>query len=160
MKRIIPIVVIVLVLGALVAAGWWWASQNPTEAAAVLNELGLGDLAPAVTQGLTASGIIEAEEVSIAALVGGRIQDIAADEGDEVEANQVLVRLDDSLIAAQITQGEAAVASAQAVLAQVQASARPAQVRQAEAALAQAQAARDGAKLAWENAAAVRDNPQ
>jgi multidrug resistance efflux pump len=160
MKRVIPVIVVFLVLAILAAAGWWWATQNPTEAAAVLNELGLGDLAPAVTQGLTASGIIEAEEVSITALVGGRVQGIVADEGDEVQKDQVLVRLDDSLIAAQIKQGEAAVGSAQAALAQVQAGARPAQIRQAEATLAQAKAMRDGAKRAWENAVAVRNNPQ
>ncbi len=159
--RIVPVIIVLVLLAACVCGGGWWAAhQNPTEAAAVLNRLGLGDLAPAVTQGLTASGVIEAEEVSITALVGGRIQELAADEGDEVKRGQVLVRLDDSLIAAQIRQGEAAVGTAQAALARVQAGARPEQIRQAAAALTLAQAGRDGAKRAWENAVAVRDNPQ
>ena len=158
--RIIPVIVVLGLLAACVCGGEWWAGQNATETAALLNRLGLGGLAPALTPGLTASGVIEAEEVSITALVGGRIQELAADEGDQVKKGQVLVRLDDSLIAAQIKQGEAAVGMAQATLARVQAGARPEQIRQAEAALALAQAARDGAKRACENAIAVRDHPQ
>lgn len=159
-KRVIPVVVVLVLLAACVLVGGWWTAQNPTGSAIVLNQLGLGGLAPVVTQGLTASGVIEADAVSITALVGGRIQELTADEGDEVRQGQVLVRLDDSLIATQIRQGEAAVGTAQAALARVQAGARPEQIGQAEAALALAKATRDGAKRAWENGTAMRDNPQ
>jgi HlyD family secretion protein len=109
---------------------------------------------------LTASGFIEAEEVAIAPELGGRVLELLADEGDEVEAGQVLVRLDGMLLEAQIEAAQAAVDVAEAELAQAKAGARPEQVRQAEAALAQAEAARDGAYQAWQDAVAIRDNPQ
>ncbi len=108
----------------------------------------------------TASGFIEGEEIAIAAEVGGRIQAITVEEGDRVTAGQELIRLDRTLLNAQIAQAQAAVSTAQAQLAQVKAGARPEEIRQAEAALAQAIAARDGAKQAWENAKAARANPQ
>jgi multidrug efflux pump subunit AcrA (membrane-fusion protein) len=108
----------------------------------------------------TASGFIEGEEIAIAAEVGGRIQAITVEEGDRVTAGQELIRLDRTLLNAQIAQAQAAVETAKAQLAQVKAGARAEEIRQAEAALAQALAARDGAKQAWENAKAARANPQ
>ena len=86
--------------------------------------------------------------------------ELLAGEGDEVEAGQVLVRLDGTLLEAQSEAAQAALDIAQAGLAQALAGARPEQIRQAEAALAQAQIARDGAYQAWQDASAVRDNPQ
>jgi len=112
------------------------------------------------TEGIVASGFIEADEVSLAAEIGGRIEALLVNEGDQVKQGQELLRLDQALLLAQIKQAEAAVDTAKAQLAQVQAGARPEDVRQAQATLAQAIAQRDGAKRAWENAKAVRDNPQ
>jgi len=109
---------------------------------------------------LEVSGTIEAETVTIAAQTGGRIVEILTDEGQPVSKDQVLVRLDDSLLRAQRAQAEAAVAAAQANLAQVEAKARPEEIAVAQAAVAQAMAQRDGAKVAWDNAKKARDNPQ
>ncbi len=50
---------------------------------------------------IASSGFIEATEVSIAMETGGRIVAISTDEGDTVSAGSVMVRLDDSLLAAQ-----------------------------------------------------------
>jgi len=110
--------------------------------------------------GLTASGFIEAEEVSIAPELGGRVVELLADEGDEVEAGQVLARLDGTLLDAQSEVAQAALDIAEAGLALAQAGARPEQIRRAEAAAAQAEAARDGAYQAWQDLSAVRANPQ
>lgn len=109
---------------------------------------------------LTASGTIETDLVRVAAQVGGRIESLAADEGDEVTAGQVLARLDDVLLRAELKKAEAALAMAQAQLAQARAGARPADLRKAEGAVKLARATRDGAKVAWEDAQAARDNPQ
>jgi len=108
----------------------------------------------------TVSGFIEGDEVGVASEVGGRIVLLDVNEGDRVTAGQELVRLDRSLLEAQIAQAQAALDTARAQLAQVQAGARAEDVRQAEAALAQAAVVRDGAKRAWDNAIAVRANPQ
>lgn len=109
---------------------------------------------------LTASGVIEAREVSITAEVGGRIVDILADEGDEVEEGAILVRLDTALLEAEMGRAQAAVALAQANLAQVKAGAREEEIRAAQAALEKAIAAQEGAKRVWENAQAVLEEPQ
>lgn len=109
---------------------------------------------------ITASGFIEAEKVSLAPEVGGRIAEIAVAEGDEVVAGQVLVRLDDRLAQAQVSVAEAGLEVAQARLALARAGARAEDIRRAEALLAQAQAARDGAYQAWQDARALLANPQ
>ncbi len=109
---------------------------------------------------IQASGFIEAEEVAIAPELGGRVVELLVEEGDEVEAGQVLVRLDGTLLEAQIAAAQAALDVAQAQLAQAKAGARLEQIRKAEAQLAQAEAARDGAYQAWQDAIAIRDNPQ
>ncbi|NIO69222.1 MAG: biotin/lipoyl-binding protein, partial [Anaerolineae bacterium] len=64
----------------------------------------------------SASGTIEGEEISITAEVGGRIEALLADEGDEVEAGAVLVRLDEALLKAQVSQAQAALETAKAKL--------------------------------------------
>jgi len=94
-----------------------------------------------------ASGFIEAKDVSITSEVGGRIVYIAVDEGDKVEADIILVRLDDSLLKAQQYQAETALHSAQASL------------EQAAASRDQAVVARDGARRVWENALDVQADP-
>jgi len=109
---------------------------------------------------IEASGTIEAEEVVIASEFGGRVEEIVAGEGEEVEAGQVLIRLDTDLVESQAGEAEAALAAARAALARVEAGARPGEIATAEAMLEQAMAARDGAQRAWRDAVAIRDNPQ
>jgi len=118
------------------------------------------DLAEPEESGLTASGFIEADEVAVAPELGGRVVELLADEGDEIEAGQVLVRLDGTLLDAQAKVAQAALDVAEAGLAQAQAGARPEQIRQAEAGLAQAEIARDGSFQAWQDLIAIRDTPQ
>ncbi len=123
----------------------------------LLAQLGLGEAPSGIIE---ASGTIEAEEVVIASEFGGRVKEALVDEGDEVEAGQVLIRLDTDLLQAQIGEGEAALAAARANLARVEAGARPGEIATAGALLEQAIAARDGAEKAWQDTTALRDNPQ
>jgi len=109
---------------------------------------------------IEASGTIEAEEVVIASELGGRVEEIVAGEGEEVEAGQVLIRLDTDLVESQAGEAEAALAAARANLARVEAGARPGEIVTSEAMLEQARAARDGAQRAWRDTVAIRDNPQ
>ncbi len=155
-KRIVPIIIIAVVVIAAAVAGIYFAT-NPAAWRQVQVQLALAETE---TSDLTASGFIEAEEVSIAPELGGRVVGLLVDEGDEVKAGQVLVRLDGTLLEAQIEVAQAALDVAEAGLAQARAGARPEQIRQAEAALAQAEAARDGAYQSWQDALAIRDNPQ
>jgi HlyD family secretion protein len=50
---------------------------------------------------LTASGTIEAIEVTIAPEIGGKVTDVSVDEGAPVKAGDMLFRLDDTLLQAQ-----------------------------------------------------------
>ncbi len=110
--------------------------------------------------GWTASGFIEAENVDIAPEIGGRIAALPVDEGEEVHAGDLLMRLEDDILKAQVELARGKLEEAEATLARVQAGARQETLAQVEAQVALAQAARDGARQAWLDAQAVRDNPQ
>ena len=155
-KRIVPIIIIAVAVIVVAAAGIYFA-MNPDVWSKVMVQM---ELAEPEAGGLVASGFIEAEEVAVAPELGGRVVELLADEGDEVEAGQLLVRLDGTLLDAQSEVAQTALDMAEAGLAQARAGARPEQIRQAEAALAQAEAARDGAHQAWQDLIAIRDNPQ
>ncbi len=87
-----------------------------------------------------ASGTVEATEVQVAGLVGGRLLELKVAEGDRVEAGQAIAQLDvaDTRLALQRAQAERAHADAQLRL--LLAGARPEEIRQAEAQLRAAEA--------------------
>ncbi|SOC20601.1 HlyD family secretion protein [Rhodobacter sp. JA431] len=89
--------------------------------------------------GVTASnGRIEAQSVDVAGKYAGRLTEVAATEGEMVEAGAVLARLDDREAQAQVLAAEASVLQAKAAKAQADAA-----VMQAESALDVANTNRD-----------------
>ena len=172
-RRPIILIVLLLLLVAVIAAGGLWARANPdaahafllstgldaAQADAALNWIGAGPSAGASVPP-TASGTIVADEILIVSELGGRIVQLNVDEGDEVRAGQVLVRLDTSLIEARLAQAEAAVEVAQANLDTVRAGRPPAAIQAAKAAVTQAVSQRDAALTAWNDAQAILDQPQ
>ncbi len=90
--------ILLILLAVLLAAGAVLAFSPELRAQALAR---VGVSRPA-TGAFTASGFIEAEEVSVAAEVGGRIAEVLVAEGDAVEAGQVLIRLDDRIARAQV----------------------------------------------------------
>lgn len=155
-KIIIIGIVVALILGAG-AAGWIYYSANPKAWAALVAELnGEGATTrpssprsvsrPSRNTGaLMASGSIEAEDVTVAAELGGRIVAIMADEGDEVEIGGELLQFDQRTLQAQrdgaaanVAQAQAALDAARAQLAQAQAGATDEDIAAAEAAVAAA----------------------
>ena len=60
-------------------------------------------------QGERFNGVLEGTKVNVVAEVGGRITDIAVDEGDAVTLGQPIVTLDDAALQAQAKQAQAAV---------------------------------------------------
>jgi HlyD family secretion protein len=141
MKRIISTIILL----AALSGGYWWVTR-PSAAA----------LEPTTLAG---SGTIEAETVAITAELGGRILALKAAEGDEVTAGQVLVELDQADLLAQQGQLETALATAKANLELVSAPARPEEVAAAQAQLTQAEVARKGARLTWQRAGALVNDP-
>ena len=106
------------------------------------------------------SGVIEGTHASVVAEMGGRVIEMTADEGDAVQAGQVLARLDDVALQVGVKQAQAATSAAEANLAQAKAGARSEEIAAAQAALAQTQAERDGAAAAFKDAANMLKNPQ
>ena len=173
MKRGMIVFLVVIVVGLLLAAGWWWARAAPEQVTQILVDGGLqaeraeqlvslvgGQAEPEEQETLVASGSIEGKEVSIVSEFGGRIVGLYAGEGDEVQARQVLVELDTSLIQAQRGQAEAALAAARANLNSVKAGTHPAEILAAEALLMQARAERNATLRGWEDTQAIVENPQ
>lgn len=118
----------VLVLAALAAAGLIvWSELRP-------NGLGEGFA--------SGNGRIEATEIDVATKLGGRIREIAVDEGDFVQPGQVLARMDTEVLDAQLNQARAQVRQAEnAILtAQAQVAMRESEKATAEAVVHQRQA--------------------
>jgi len=92
------------------------------------------------TDGLTLSGRIKGYETDVGAKTAGRIDAVTVREGDAVRRGQLLVRIDDAEVRAQLRGAEARLAAArqQAAQAELQISVLAGQVRQAELSLAQA----------------------
>lgn len=94
-KRILPVVVLV---GLAAFAIWYLTSARAGQ-----------ENGP-----ITASGTIEAVQINLASEVGGKVSQVAAQEGERVEAGKPLVQFDDALLKAQLVQARAALAQAQA----------------------------------------------
>lgn len=102
---------------------------------------------PAVQENvILASGTIEATEVDVSARATGRILRLRVEEGDEVQAGQVIAVLEGKELEAQVLQAEGAYRSAQARLEELLKGAREEEIRQAQANLAQAEIAAEGAR--------------
>ncbi len=87
---------------------------------------------------LTVTGLVEPREtVRVNAKIIGQVKEVLVSEGEDVEKDDLLIRLDDEQIRLQIDQAKATRDSAQASLEKVKAGARPQEVSQAEAAMQQ-----------------------
>ena len=106
------------------------------------------------------TGFLEGEHLDIAAEVGGRITNVAVEEGDSIQAGQKLVTLEDDLQKARLAIADANIAAAQAQWALLEAGARPEEIRRAEAKLEQARAGLAAATQALADTEAIRANPQ
>jgi HlyD family secretion protein len=130
MRRRIGVAIFVCL--AVVAGVLWWLQARSASTSPV---------------GVFGSGFIEATGVSISPEVGGRIVSISKGEGDEVTPGELLVKLDDSLLKAQMQQAAAALGVSQSAF------------EQATAVRKQASAASEGANKIWQDMLEVRANP-
>jgi multidrug resistance efflux pump len=92
--------------------------------------------------------VVPVQQASIAFETGGRVTDLEIEEGQAVDAGQVIARVDDSTQQAALMQAqanlvnaEAGITQAEASLAEVQSGATVEEIAQAQAGLAQAEAA-------------------
>jgi len=148
MRRTILVIVIMAILAGSVWATGVWRAVTPRPQAVASTDL-------------TGSGIIQAQQdVVISAEVGGHVLALSADEGDDVEAGTVLVRLDEDLLLAQMAQAQAVVEAAEANLVSAKAGALAPEIEAARAvvdrASAQARAAGAGVDIATANLRAAQ----
>ena len=141
--------VVILAAVVLLAAGLLYQSQAMSETQA-----------EPISGSVEASGVIQAQQVSIASEFGGLIAKVSVEEGASVTAGDLVVQLDTSLLDGQIAVVEAKVATAEAGLAQAMAGARPGQIAVAVAQLGQAQAALTTAQRAVSDTLTLIDSPQ
>lgn len=145
---------------AIVGGGWVLTTVYPEETHSWVTSLGLTEPGTEEEGVIRASGSIEVEEVRVSPELGGRVIEVVVEEGGQVQAGEVLMRLDESVLLAQLQQATAALEAARANLKAVQAGPRETVVRRAEAAVAQAKAQHEGALSALWHARNIRDNPQ
>lgn len=97
---------------------------------------------------LSAGGyIIARHQVEVGAKITGRVVSLEVKEGDVVRAGQVIARLDDEEIRAQVRQAEANLAAARARLAELEAGSRPQEIDRARAEMQRAEADVKNAEL-------------
>lgn len=101
-----------------------------------------GTLGGATGGMLTASGVVEAPEISVSSELAGRVVEVFVEEGQPVRAGQALFRLDGTLLEVQLEQAIAAEEAAAAAL-----EAARSAVASSEAALKTAEAGREAASL-------------
>ena len=107
--------------------------------------------APTQSSALQASGQIEATEIAIAPELSGRVAEVYVAEGDSVKTGDPLLKLDDSLLAAQKQVAQSGVDSAHDALLTAQSAYNLAQA-QYDATLASARAAEGSQRLSdWSN---------
>jgi len=119
-KRRVPIPILVLAALALAYAGYrFYLARQPYEW----------------------SGTVEARVVYLGSRVGGRVKEVKAKEGDEVEAGQELITLEAGDLPAQRLAALGALEQARANLQKLEAGSRPEEIEQARANAATASAA-------------------
>ena len=90
---------------------------------------------------LTAGGyIIPRVRVEVSSKTSGRVEELNIDKGDTVKAGQVIARLDDREILAQLAQAKANRSAAAARLEQAERGSRPEEIQRAQATVEQAEA--------------------
>jgi HlyD family secretion protein len=115
----------VLLLSGVAAAAWYAMRPAPGE------------------DGLVLYGNVDVRQVSLAFNGSERIATLAVQEGDRVNAGQVLGRLDTTTLELRIAESRAQAAALEQTLARLRAGSRPQEVGQARAQTAEAQAEAD-----------------
>jgi HlyD family secretion protein len=94
-----------------------------------------------VTLRIAASGkVVPVQTVNISPKNPGTLKQLYVEQGDRVQAGQIIARMDSADIQARIQQFSASLAQSQAQLAEAQAGSRPQEIDQSKARLSQAQA--------------------
>ncbi len=150
-RKIKVIILGAVFLGCVLALVYYYRSEALGDANRNINgvQVTSPQLAapPQGAQSLTAAGyIVPKKKVELGSKIMGRLAHLGVEEGDVVARGQVIARLEDNEIRAQLRQAEAALQLAQAKYAEISAGSRPEEIEQQRASLEQAEANLKAAK--------------
>lgn len=135
-KWLVRILLIAVVAGPALGMAWWWRSYWAGEVET--HTVSTGRL----LAGVTVSGTVRCvEKTAVAAEVVAAVAEVVVDEGDPVQQGQVLLRLDDRIVAAQCLKANNEVRKARQYFEELKEGPRKAEIEQAQHAVDQAQAA-------------------
>jgi HlyD family secretion protein len=107
---------------------------------------------------LTASGyVVPRRRIEVSSKISGRVEELMADRGDLVKAGQILARLDDREIQAQLKQARAARQAAAARADEAVTGSRPQEIDRAKAALEEAEANLETSRVNLERVTSLCD---
>lgn len=150
---VILIIVVILAAGALIAGRLQLGSEIGLAAKPVRVTVAARRNSGGPEPVLSAGGyIIARNQVEVASKITGRVVSLEVVEGDIVRQGQVIARLDDYEISAQVGQAQANVAATRARLAQLEAGSRPQEIERAKAQMERAKADLNNAELALRRA--------
>ena len=146
MRKLIVIIGFVALVGIAVVISMLGSSGNASTPQPTVQPTAVVVKAKTEKSVVSEARVVPVTTASLGLAAGGRISQVLVKEGDRVEANQVLVRLDSRQQAAAVAQAEAALKGAQSRFDELKAGARPQEIAAAEAGLAGAQARFDELK--------------
>ena len=124
-----PWIVILLLLVAAAAGGFYWWRREPVTEVRTAEAAVRTGAAGAANAVLNASGYVTARRrATVSSKVTGKVMEIFIEEGKAVRRGQVLARLDDSQLRAQLQVDEAQLAASQKVAAEDEARLREAEL--------------------------------
>jgi RND family efflux transporter MFP subunit len=125
-RWIVWVLLVLLIVGGGSAGGWWFMRDRPIEVqAASVTERAAGGQAAV----LNASGYVTARrEATVSSKITGKVVEVNVEEGMAVTEGQVLARLDDAQVRAQMGLAQAQVVAAQHAVTENQIHARQARV--------------------------------
>jgi len=125
-----------LVLVAIALVG---CKRSPTPMPTPIATMATPDIRSSSGPVLASGEVVPSQETHLGFPVSGRVETVAVNKGDRVEAGQVLIVLETDLLEANVAQAEAALATARAQVALLKAGPRLEEVAVAEAQVAAAQ---------------------
>ncbi len=132
-----PLLIVAIVFGTI----WWW--RRISTAGADTHTVNAGEL----VTGVTVSGTVRCrQKTAVAAQTVAAVRRLAVDEGRQVAKGDVLVELDDSVIAADCAKARSRLDCARQFFAELKAGPRTEEITQAREAFKQAKAALNFAK--------------
>ena len=126
-RTIVWLIIMAAVLGPAIAIGLWW--RNHYLSMARTCTVDTGD----IVSGVIVSGSIRSRQrTAVAAEIIAAVQKIDFQEGQEVQAGQVLVQMDGGVVEGELAKANASVQIAQEKLAELRAGARPEEIDRAQ----------------------------